>query len=346
MLMKNQTLLKLSLALVIYTTLFISCTNETKKPDVSAVPVEISVDRFEKDLFGLDVNHPAESISKLKAKYGSFFDLFMFQVTRLGAPDSLVMQERILSFVQDTNFRAVYEDCEKTFGDFSSQKEELNKSFQYYKYYFPNKQIPRVVTLLSAFSFPIVCDSFNLGISLDMYLGSKNHFYSTLQPPLPNYLRMQMIKENVVCDAMKGWAMSDYSIDESSAKVMDMMISQGKIIAFLEKVVPDAPDSMRMGFTQAQMDWCESNEAKMWQFFISNNLLFSVDPKILMKYTSEGPTTNGFPKESPGNIGKYLGWRIVKSYLKKHPEITLQQLMDQKDLMTIYSGAGYKPRGK
>lgn len=329
--------------LFIYSLVFItSCSVDPKKPNVSDIPLVLTVDRFENDLFELDVKHPESSISALKQKYVDFFDLYMFQITTLGARDSILMQERILSFVQDTNFRAVYNDCHKEFGDFTIEKEGLKKAFQYYKFYFPSKPIPRVVTMLSGFSFPIVCDSFNLGIGLDMYLGKDYRFYSTLEPPLPNYLRVQMVKSNIVCDAMKGWAMSDYQIDESTATVTDMMIGEGRLIAFLEKVLPDTKDTMRLGYSTSQLDWCEKSEKKIWQFFVQNKLLFSVDPNILSKYTNEGPTTNGFPKESPGNIGKYIGWKIIKSYQKKHPEISIEQLMEEKDMMKIYNESGYR----
>lgn len=337
--------MKLLNAFVIYTVMLITaCTSKTKHPDVSALSTTVKVERFEVDLFSMDTLHPATAIAQLKAKYGDFFDLYMFRITSLGSPDSILLQQRLLSFIKDTNFRAVAGDCAKTFGDFSQQKEELTTAFKFYKYYFPEKQIPTIVTLLSAFSYPIVCDSSNLGIGLDMYLGKDYRYYFTLEPALPNYLRVQMVKENVVCDAMKGWAMSDYQIDESTAKVIDMMISEGRIVTFLEHVIPDAEDARRLGYSTAQLEWCEKNEKFIWAFFVDNKILFSVDPNILSKYTSDGPTTSAFPKDSPGNIGKFIGWKIVSAYLKKHPKVELKQLMGENDMMKIYQESGYKPQ--
>ncbi len=342
--MKKPLTSKLAALLVIYTIVLISaCDRNSQKPDISTVSTELKFQRFESDLFGIDINHPAEEISKLRATYGDFFDLYMFRVTTLGSNDSLLMQQRIVSFVSDTNFRAVAADINKTFGDFAAEKEKLTQAFKYYKYYFPAKSVPTIVTLLSAFSYPIVCDSFNLGIGLDMYLGKDYRYYNTLEPPLPNYLRVQMEKENVVVDAMKGWALSDYQIDEASARVIDMMISEGRVVTFLEYVLPDETDWRRLGFTQAQFEWCEKNEKEIWTFFVDNKLLFSADPNILSKYTNDGPTTSAFPKESPGNIGKYIGWKIVTAYLTKHPKTELQQLMEMGDMMKIYQEAGYKP---
>ncbi len=341
--MKKLLASNVSILTIIYIIMFTSCTQNTPKPDVSAFSTELKVQRFESDLFGMDTLLPAEAITKLKTEYGDFFNLYMFRITSLGAQDSLLMQQRILSFITDTNFRNVAMEIKKTFGDFSEEKEALTQAFKYYKYYFPEKPIPTIVTLLSAFSNPIVCDSFNLGIGLDMYLGKDYRYYFTLEPPLPNYLRIQMEKKNVVCDAMKGWAMSDYQIDESSARVIDMMVSEGRIVSFLEYVLPEEIDAKRLGYTQTQFDWCEKNEKMIWSFFVDNKLLFSADPNIMSKYTNDGPTTNAFPKESPGNIGKFIGWKIVSSYLKKHPKLELKQLMEEKDMMKIYQESGYKP---
>lgn len=342
--MKKSTSSLVQALLIIYTIVLISaCTHDTSKPDVSSVATELQIERFENDLFGMDTTHPAASIAKLKSTYGDFFNLYMFRITTLGSPDSLLMQARLLSFVKDTNFRAVAADCEKVFGDFSEEKEGLTNAFKFYRYYFPEKSIPKIVTLVSAFSYPIVCDSFNLGIGLDMYLGKDYRYYNTLEPPLPNYLRVEMEKKNVVRDAMKGWAMSDYQIDESSASVVDMMVSEGRLVTFLEYVLPDEDDAKRLGFSQEQFEWCKKNEKMIWAFFVDNKLLFSADPNILSKYVNDGPTTNGFPKESPGNIGKYIGWRIVSAYMSKHPKLEIKQLMETKDMMKIYQESGYKP---
>ncbi|HPD53498.1 MAG TPA: gliding motility lipoprotein GldB, partial [Bacteroidia bacterium] len=70
---------------------------------------------------------------------------------------------------------------------------------------------------------------------------------------------------------------------------------------------------------------------------------FSADPNVLLKYAGEGPSTGGFPKESPGNIALYIGWRIVESYMERHPDVSIRQLLEEKDLNRVYQESGYKP---
>jgi len=291
----------------------------------------------------MDVSNVDADLNALRVKYGNFFNLFAFGITSLGSRDTQMMAEQFRNFITDTNFFRVYGDCERQFEDFSPETEKLRKALGYYAYYFPEKIIPEVITMISGFSYPIVCDSAVLGISLDMYLGPDYYFYSTIEPPLPHYLRRRMDKAFMISDAMKGWAMSDYPLDETSASMMDFMISQGRILYFLDKVLPDVADTLKSGYSGEQLNWCINNEKKIWSFFIENRLLFSKDPNLMNKYVNDGPTTQGFPKESPGNIGQFIGWQIVKSYMENHSEVPLRQLMEEKELIKIFNEANYKP---
>lgn len=344
MVQKNMTKKTGALLVFVYMMLLItSCNPNVKDEKRDTGKVQLEVRRFEKDLFSMDPADIGTALDGMRKKYGSFFDLFAYQITRLGSRDSVTMAMNFSSFITDTNFLTVYKDCSLIFGDFEKEKTELQAAFEKYSEQFPEKVIPEIVTLMSVFSYPIVVDSATLGVSLDMYLGTDSKYYQTLDPPLPLYLRNRMRKEYLAADAMRGWLESDFGIDESSAKIVDMMISQGRLLCALDVLMPDLSDTIKSGFSSTQLNWCKENESRIWSFFIENSLLFSDDPNLLQKYVNDGPTTNGFPKESPGNIGKFAGWQIVKSYLKNHKEISLKELMNEKDLMKIFRESKYKP---
>jgi hypothetical protein len=46
---------------------------------------------------------------------------------------------------------------------------------------------------------------------------------------------------------------------------------------------------------------------------------------------------------SPGNIGQWVGWQIIKSYTEKKSGLTPQQLL-QTDAKKIFEEAKYKPK--
>ena len=106
---------------------------------------------------------------------------------------------------------------------------------------------------------------------------------------------------------------------------------------------PDAADSAITGYTTKQLEWVEENEGNAWGYVIKNENLYSIEPHVIQTYIGESPFTQGMPQESPGNLGQWLGWRIVQQYAQKNEELTLQQLL-QTPAKTIFEGAQYRPK--
>ncbi|MEO6166441.1 MAG: hypothetical protein ABIO46_14260, partial [Chitinophagales bacterium] len=89
--------------------------------------------------------------------------------------------------------------------------------------------------------------------------------------------------------------------------------------------------------------WCNNNEAEIWKFFIEHKLLYNPDPLEFSKFVTEGPSTSGMPTEAPGNIGSWVGWRIVTAYMKRNPAVTPALLMNEADAQKILTESKYKP---
>ena len=51
-------------------------------------------------------------------------------------------------------------------------------------------------------------------------------------------------------------------------------------------VVAKYPDSILMGYTKAQIEWCEAGEFSIWQFFIQENLLYTNKHEQLLSIKS------------------------------------------------------------
>ena len=50
------------------------------------------------------------------------------------------------------------------------------------------------------------------------------------------------------------------------------------------------------------------------------------------------------PEESPGRIGWWVGWKLVDSYMKSNPDVTINQLFLERDCKKILTLSGYKPQ--
>lgn len=323
--------------IIFYLLLFIvSCRGDRKDVDVSQVNVNIEAKRFEKDLAEQNQN-----IAFLSTSYGSFFNLYTYQLLKLGTPDTSLLKTRLADFVHDPDITSIYNDTRKLYADPGSINQQLTGAFRHYRYYFPEKLIPQVVTYISGFAYAVVCADSVLGIGLDMYLGSDSKYYPSLQ--MPEYKIRKMNRENIVVDAMRGWAQSEWEQDPAQTDLVSQMVYAGKIQYFIDRMLPEIADSLKFGYTQKQLEWTVASEKSIWAFLVDNKLLFSTEASQIGKYVNEGPTTNGFPKESPGNIGAWVGYNIVKAYMEKHSGVSLPQLMEEKDSRKIFRDSNYKP---
>jgi uncharacterized protein YjaZ len=60
-------------------------------------------------------------------------------------------------------------------------------------------------------------------------------------------------------------------------------------------------------------------------------------------FLADGPYTMEFSKDSPPRLGEWIGLQIIRSYMQKNPEITLQMMMQETDAQKILTLSGYKP---
>jgi len=317
-----------------------SCSHERKKIDVSQVDVTLTADRLDNDL----AVH-ADDMNWLKHKYGHFFDLYTSQIIHLGLGDpndTVLLKKMINDFLRDSDIVNIYSEEKKVYSKVDDVNTQLTNAFRHYKYYFSDKLIPSVVTFVGGFNYAIVASDSAIGIGLDMYLGSDSKFYPSLQ--LPNYKIRKMNRSYIAADAIRGWAQTEWEENPSQTDMLSQIIYQGKMLYFLDMVMPDAPDTIKTGYSKKQLEWLGQNEKQIWSFFLDHNLLFNTDPSQTAKYTGDAATTNGFPKESPGNIGQWIGYQIVLSYVKEHSETQLNKLMSEQDYKKIFRDAKYKPK--
>lgn len=330
----------------IITVLFIalisfSCENNPLDIDVSNVEIELKVSRFENELFNNSSELTDEKIDQLQKGYGAFFQDFTRNVINIGLSNDPDFSYQLNSFVQDTDIKKLQNDVVQLYTDFTPYQSELENAFKHYKYYFPKKTIPQIITYISGFNYAITTDENYLGIGLDMFLGADYKAYPQLG--IPKYKGNYMKKECLVTGAMTGWIATEFELMEAQADLLTEMIHQGKILYLLDALMPVTDITLKISYTKSQMAWCENNEEQIWFYFIDNNLLFTKDTKEILKYMGEAPFTQGFPEGSPGRVGHWLGWQIVKAYMDKKPNTSIGSLMNETDAQKILNQSKYKP---
>jgi hypothetical protein len=246
-------------------------------------------------------------------------------------------------FVQDKDMKEVFNETQKVFTDQEINKIEsqLTDGFKHLKYHLPQTTIPtQYVTFISGFNYNITTLDSTLGIGLDMYMGQQNKFYQMLQ--LPKYKTRCMNTDYVVSDAVRGWLIHSYDKSEQLNNLLNHMIFYGKLYYAVDAALPDVEDSIKIQYSSAQMQYCKTFKKNMWAFFTEKNRLYNNDLKELAPFISDGPFTSEISKECPPRIAAYVGWQVVRSYMNKNPNVTVEQLMNM-DAQIILSKSKYKP---
>ncbi|WP_461632759.1 gliding motility lipoprotein GldB [Labilibaculum euxinus] len=315
-----------------------SCNSDTKSPDVSNIDLEVKIQRFEQELFAVKQE---SDLNKLRQQYPDVLQLYSNKVIGLGDSDDSDYMVYLNKFLTDSTMNQVADSVAKKFPTLDKEEKELTNAFKYLKYYFPEKPVPNCYSQISGFNQSIVVAQNLIGISLDKYLGKDCAFYSYLGTPM--YARENMIPERIVQDVVLAYALTEFPFTPLKDDLISNMIYQGKIRYFLQAMMPQKSEADVMKYSQNELEWCEENDELMWGYIIEQKHLFTSEYRTVIKYINDGPFTPGMPQESPSRTGIWIGWQIVKEYMAKHPEVTINQLMTKKDYAAILRESAYQP---
>lgn len=331
-----------------------SCGSETKEfiPDVSDISLDHKIIRFDKLLVQLDTNNIKKEFDVLKSKHPEFTDLFFSKVLPFEGASEDEFFKNLSGYLGDERIVALQKLVAEKFNTIEDGPlADLEKSLKYMKYYFIDFVAPNMYTFTSEYTFQkFVFEDSNrdgIGIGLDMFLGS-DYNYKEIDPNNPafsEYLTRTFSKEYIP-KMMMELLVNDRLGRVPGSRLLDHMIHNGKQLYILEKVMPETPDSILLEYSSDQTEWVKSNELEMWAFFFDKNLFYESNPMKINKYINPSPSSPGMPDEAPGRTANYIGLQIVKAFMKKYPETTLQELIENKDSQKIMDKSRYKPRQK
>ena len=319
--MKKKLFLYLSVA-----TLAIACNKDSKiEQDIANIDVDFKVERFD-EIFA---KSQPNDLPKLKTTFPFLFS------KRIN--DSVWIDR-----MKDTLQQHLFAEVDKTFGNFDGVTKDIKSLFQHLKYYDKTFTEPRVITLTNFVDYrnkTIITDTIVL-IALDNYLGEEHEFYVDI----PRYLAQNLKPSQIVPDLASDYARK-YSFQSQQKTLLDDMIYFGKQLYFKDRMIPFETDAEKIGYTQEQLDWAISNESYIWRYFIEKELLYSTDNSLPSRFMNPAPFTKFYlelDSESPGRLGQYMGWQIVRSYME-HNDVKLMDML-QMDTKDIFDNAKFKPR--
>jgi hypothetical protein len=295
----------------------------------------VKINRYDKDLFSVNKKDIKNELKKLKSKYSFFLD---------GDLEDPANIRQLSEYLNDPQMIKNYKEVQKQYPDLTELEKELSGELSYFAYYFPDHRLPQVYTYVCGMDFenPVIYADSVLIIALDMYLGKDYSLYTNYG--LPAYIRYGMSKEYIARDCAEAIAKYYEYQEMKDATCLEYMVYNGKQQFFIDALLPEVSDTIKMEFSKKQLDWCYENEAKMWMFFINNKMLYSKDYTTFMKFINKGPFTTAFGKDSPARTAVWIGWQIVRDYIRNTGQINLKKLIEMKDAQQILQISKYKPK--
>ena len=313
---------------IILTVVFfiIQCKKNNVEDEINSIPISINFDRFDKKFYNID----SFKLNDLKKEYSYLFPEKF---------DDIVWVNRRKDSLQLILKNAI----EKKIENFDFVEDEINYLFKHVKYYFPKTNIPKIVTLINNVDYQskiIYLDSLVL-ISLDTYLGKNHEIYNGI----PNYIKYDMdisFLSSHIADKFL-----DRKINYPNERTfLAQMLYYGKKLYLKEKLLPLKNDTILIGYSKKDFTWAKENEIYIWKYFIEKELLYNTDSKLIRRFLDPSPFSKFYleiDNQSPGKIGRWIGWQIVRSFMKKNPEVKIEDLIF-KSSQELFIKSGYKPK--
>lgn len=292
--------------------------------EIEAISMDVKIMRLDQE-FG---RATPETLSALKEKYPVFFPKQFHDSVWIGNMKDTIQQELV-------------REIDVVFPDNDAIEAQLMPLFQHLKYYFPEFKRPTVVGVTSDVDYQqkvIVADTL-LVIALDTYLGADHEFYQNLK----KYISKNMKPSQIGPDVAQAYG-RQLVLAPKQRTLLAQMVYFGKQLYLKDILLPEVSDADKIGYTLEEMQWAYDNEEDMWRYFIEKELLYNTNPKLAPRFILDAPFSKFYleiDNESPGRIGQFLGWQMVRAYMENN-DVAVSQLL-RVDADELFKNSKYKP---
>lgn len=332
----------LLITLTIFTGVFFnSCNKSTRFALDSKTDNKMyAVIRYDSLLMYADTTDMLNSVRKMYALYPEFTAFYAENIMETNPADTLEIAKMMSKFLKNPVFSKVNKDVDKIFKNTDTIQSDISTAYAYLHKYLPEVKTPPVYFYVSGFNRSIVVEHNFVGVGLDLYLGSSYPAYTEITY---NYLVENMKPSAIVPDLMASLLTASYPFDGSQERLLEKMLYNGKILYILSVTLPHLPPNAIIGYSKFQWEWCRKYEDLIWEKIVGQKDLYSTDLFLQNKYINDAPFTSPVSQESPGRLGMWVGWQIIKQYMDKNTDITLTDLVKTNDYQMILAKSGYQP---
>lgn len=293
--------------------------------------------RFEQLLFSTPTDQLQSELKKHQKEFSS--ELIMLD------PDAPEYIRMVQDYTSDPTMRDIYSITDSLYHNLGDVEHQLGRALdRAYKLYPEMPRCNRFYTMVTGdfdnYLFRVFSNMGDLCVSIDQYaLGAMEHYQYF---GVPNHIVRLCSKEYIVPDCMHCLAALNCAWPDGDNTLLDYIIAEGKTLYFMEKTMPDLPDTILLRYSREQFDWMRHNTEQVWSYLIQNRLLYSTDLTLFRNLIDDAPKTNAFGNGSAPRTVYYIGWQIVRAYMKKSGA-TMQQLLEETDSQLILTQSAWRP---
>lgn len=321
-----------------------------KIPDVSQIELdEFNFIRFDQKVAQMDTLDIKSSYNKLLVEYPHITDIYFKALLEFKHDDLDAYYNSISELLKAKEIKSLQSMVAKTYKKDDDIKDDLEAASRYLKYYFPDYKTPNFYTYITEFGYQTIIfpdgEQDGIGLGLDMYL-SPEFDYKNVDPKNPvfsDYLTRSYNRDHIAKKAFE-LVVADLIGTSPGKRMIDQMLHNGKKYYIMQQLLPTHSDTIISEYSKDQLSWLNDNELQIWDYFLEKNLVYETNHLKVNKYLNPSPNSPGMPPEAPGRTATYIGWQIIKSYMRKHPETTLPELIGLRDSQKLMELAKYKPK--
>ena len=315
--------------ILILTTLFfivLSCNRNELLVDTSGIEVSFEVINVD----SIYSNTPNDSVQGVHntflEKLGSLYEYEISMNIQKRAND--IQADDIYSFYNNEYIKELEKEKLKFNEEVWNQLDKTEEGFKHLKYHFEELDLPKQIILINKMFSGIELDESQVSVGLEKYINQETKIIKEIpSEELFQWQKEAMNIEFLARDIIFRWIQASL-FEEKDENLAFHIIQAGKLLYILNAAFPNEDGAYIMRYSPEDYSWAIDNETPFWEYLVREEMLFKNNVRDKTNFLNEGPYTIGLPEKGPDRLGQFLGFRIVKQFMKSNKELTLQDLIN------------------
>ena len=265
----------------------------------------ITIHRFDKFIYDIS-NGDTLDIMNRAAEHRAVYDGF---VEPLMADSISSAEVKLTTFANLKNIKFFYPDVAARFQSLDSLQRCLNSIDINLRNYL-NFPLPDIYTVISPYNQSIIAlNDTAIAIALNQFLGSDYKPYSYYATYIRRFKTPAKMPYSIVEAALK----IRYPYEPQDSTLLERIVYEGMIAAAAKVVIPDFSECLYFNYTAEQVQWANAHSQEVVQLVLAQSQ--SKDASVKRGFLGTAPFSAAVSPQSPGGIGRWMGFKIVSQYL-------------------------------